>query len=78
MSLVQFETAVDVENNPIRIPEQYIYRIPATVTVSFVEEKSRFRPKTKKKKPSSIEEFSDLKLGSANWKFDREEANERR
>ena len=78
MSVVKFETTVDLENNLIRIPEQYIDKIPARVTVSYVEEKPRFRPKTKKEKPSSIEEFSDLKLDTTNWKFNREEANERR
>ena len=33
MSVIQFETAVDIENNLIRIPEQYIDKIPARVTV---------------------------------------------
>ena len=79
MSVIQFETTVDIENNLIRIPEQYIDKIPASAVVTLVDvEKPRFRPKTKKEKPSSIEEFSDLKLDTSNWKFDREEANERR
>ena len=78
MAVIQFDTSVDAENNLIRIPEQYIDYIPARVTVSFEEEKPLFRPKTKKEKPSSIEEFSDLKLDTTNWKFNREEANERR
>ena len=67
MYVTQFETTVDLKNNLIRIPEQYIDKIPARVTVSFVEEKHRFRPKTKKEKPSSIEEFSDLKLDTTNY-----------
>ena len=46
MSVIQFETAVDVENNLIRIPEQYIDKIPAKVTVSFVDvEKLQLKPK---------------------------------
>ena len=46
MSVIQFETAVDVENNLIRIPEQYIDKIPARVTVSFVDvEKPWLKPK---------------------------------
>jgi hypothetical protein len=77
MPIVQFESAVD--GDIIRIPAQYIGQIPAIVTVTFVDaEKPRFKPKTKKEKPSSLEEFSDLKLDTSNWKFDREEANERR
>ena len=77
MPVIQFESRV--EGNVIRIPEEYVGQMPATVTVSFVDvEKPRFRPKTKKEKPSSIEEFSDLKLDTRNWKFDREEANARR
>ena len=77
MSVIQFESVV--EDNLIRIPEQYIDQIPARVAVTLVDvEKPRFKPKTKKEKPSSIEEFSELKLDISNWKFDREEANERR
>ena len=37
MYVTQFETTVDLENNLIRIPEQYIDKIPARVTVSFVD-----------------------------------------
>ena len=77
MSVIQFESVV--EGNLIRIPKQYIDRIPARVAVTLVDiEKPRLRPRTKKENPSSIEEFSDLKLDTSNWKFDREEANERR
>ena len=77
MSVIQFETTV--ENNLIRIPDKYINQVPSKVAVTLVDiEKPRFRPRTKNEKPSSIEEFSDLKLDTSNWKFDREEANERR
>jgi hypothetical protein len=77
MSVVQFETTR--EGNLIRIPEQYMDKISDVLAVTLVDvEKPRFRPKTKKEKPSSIEEFSVLKLDTTNWKFDREEANERR
>jgi hypothetical protein len=76
MSVIQFETTV--EDNMIRIPEQYIDQISARVAVTLVDiEKPRLRPKTKKEKPSSIEEFSELKLDTRGWKFDREEANGR-
>ena len=76
MSVIQFESVV--EGNIIRIPEEYINQIPDKVTVIFADKNSpQFRPKAKKEKPASIEEFSDLKLDTSNWKFDREEANER-
>ena len=80
MSSIQFETTVDVENNLIRIPEQYIDQIPARVTrvtVKFEdEEKPRLKLKTRKEFPS-IDEFPRV-LDTTDWKFDREEANERR
>ena len=64
MSVIQFETTVDIENNLIRIPEQYIDKIPARVTVSFVDTKKSdlLLPPTMKTK---------------GWKFNREDANER-
>jgi len=77
MSVIQFESVV--EGDIIRIPEEYVDQIPDKVIVTFVDKaKHQLRPKTKKEKPVSIEEFSDLKLDTTNWKFDREEANERR
>jgi hypothetical protein len=77
MSVIQFDSVV--EGDIIRIPEEYIGQIPAMVTVMLMDaEKPRFMPKTKKEKPSSLEEFSNLKLDTRGWKFDREEANERR
>ena len=77
MSVIQFESVV--EGNVIRIPEQYIGKIPDMIAITLTDaEKPGFKPKAKREKPSSIEEFSDLKLDTSNWKFDREEANERR
>jgi hypothetical protein len=63
----------------IRIPEQYRSGISATVTVTLVNTDKpvpNFKSKTRKF-PSSIDEFSELKLDTRGWKFDREEANER-
>ena len=75
MSVIQFESAVD--GDIIRIPAQYIGQIPALVTVTLVDvEKTRFRPKTLKKLPD-IDEFPAM-LDTSGWKFDRDEANERR
>jgi hypothetical protein len=75
MSLIQFESVV--EGNLIRIPEQYVDQIPSVVRVTIVDaEKPRFRPKIKKEWPN-IDEFPAV-LDTSGWKFDREEANERR
>jgi len=77
MASIQFETTVDLENYSIRIPEQYIDQIPARVTVTFDdEEKPRLKLKTRKEMPS-IDEIPAI-LDTRDWKFDREEANERR
>ena len=74
MSVIQFESVV--EGNVIRIPEQYIDKISARVTVTLVDvEKPRFRPKSRKELPG-IEEFPPT-LDTKGWKFDRDEANER-
>jgi hypothetical protein len=75
MSVIQFESVV--EGNIIRIPEEYIGQIPAMVTVTLIDaEKPRFRPKTIGQLPA-IQEFPPL-LDTRGWKFNREEANERR
>ena len=75
MSVIQFESVV--EGDIIRIPAQYIGKIPARVAVTLVDvEKPRLKPKTRKELPS-IEEFPPM-LDTRGWKFDREEANERR
>jgi hypothetical protein len=74
---IQFETVVD--GDIIRIPAQYKGQITASVCVTLMpadEFRLGFRPKTKDK-PSSIDEFPAL-LDTRGWKFDREEANERR
>jgi len=78
MPSIQFETTIDFDNYSIRIPEQYIDQIPASVTrvtVKFeAEEKPRLKLKTRKEFPS-IDEFPRV-LDTTDWKFDREEANE--
>ena len=77
MLTIQF--ASTVENGVIHVPQQYIGKLPAKVKVTLApaDERPRFKPKTKER-PESIEEFSALKLDTRGWKFNREEANERR
>jgi len=77
MRTIQFETVVN--GGVIRIPEQYMDLVPNTVNVTLVpteQEGPKFRPKTKDK-PFSIDEFPAV-LDTKEWKFNREEANERR
>ncbi|MDR2861575.1 MAG: hypothetical protein LBV07_03380 [Syntrophobacterales bacterium] len=75
MQIIRFESII--EGNLIRIPEEYVNQIPARVAVTLVDvEKPKFRPKIKKELPG-IEEFQPV-LDTKGWKFDREEANERR
>jgi hypothetical protein len=75
MSVIQFDSVV--EENIIRIPEEYIGQIPAMVTVTLRDaELPRFRPKTLGQWPE-IQEFIPF-LDTRGWKFNREEANERR
>ena len=75
MSVIQFESVV--EGDVIRIPEQYVGQIPAMVAVTLVDmEKPRLKPKKQQELPG-IDEFPAV-LDTSGWKFDREEANERR
>jgi len=75
---IQFVTIV--ESGIIRIPDQYVMSVPSAVKVT-VEPVGK--PSIKvgvKSKAGEITDadFSALKVDTKNWKFDREEANERR
>jgi len=77
MRTIQFETVVN--GGVIQIPEQYMVDAPYSVNVTLVptgQERLKFKPKTKDK-PLSIDEFPAV-LNTKGWKFNREEANERR
>jgi hypothetical protein len=77
MRAIQFDTVVN--GGIIHIPEQYVELVPSVVNVTLVpatHERLKFRPKTKKK-PFSIDDFPAV-LDTKDWKFSREEANERR
>ena len=77
MRAIQFETVVNA--GIIHIPEQFMKSVPRTVNVTLVSvetERPKFKPKTKAK-PSNIDEFPAV-LDTKGWKFNREEANERR
>ncbi|MCL2426113.1 MAG: hypothetical protein FWD05_07225 [Oscillospiraceae bacterium] len=75
---IQFDTIV--ERGIIRIPEQYVEVIPLTVkvTVSPIIPPN-IRPGAKAKAGMlNATNFSALKIDTNGWRFDREEANERR
>jgi hypothetical protein len=75
---IQFETII--KRGIINIPEQYIAKIPTTakVTVAPVSEPSIRIGVKSKAGVLSDSDFSALKIDTTNWRFNREEANERR
>jgi len=77
-NFIEFET--NVESGVIRIPEQYVKTIPATVKVTLAPvNETRIKAGLKSKAGAlSLSDFSALKIDTLGWKFDREEANERR
>jgi len=77
MNTIQFNTIIN--DGVIQIPEQYLKLIPLAVNVTIIptgHERQKFKPKTKEK-PLNIDEFPAI-LETKDWKFNREEANERR
>jgi hypothetical protein len=78
MKAIQFEAVV--ENNTIRIPEQYTGEIPSAVKVTLApatESKIKYGALSK---AGALPEgyFSAIKIDTRGFKFDREEANARR
>jgi hypothetical protein len=78
MATIQFESVV--EGNLIRIPEQYLNAIHSGVKVTVLSEISEEHTVSPRAKAGALssDDFTALKLDTRNFKFDREEANERR
>ena len=76
--VIHFETTV--ERGIIRIPEQFIRIVPAVVSVTLAPiKKSRIvEGSSAEAGILSIDNFKALRIDTQNWKFNREEANERR
>ena len=76
--VIHFETTV--ERGMIRIPEQYIRIVPAAVRVTLAPIKDpRIVEGCRAEAGAlSIDNFLALSIDTRNWKFIREEANERR
>ena len=78
MSTIQFEAVVD--DNIIRIPGKYRRKIRsgARVKVSTVETSDNDLKAKAKAGLLTVDDFTALKIDTRGFKFDREEANERR
>jgi hypothetical protein len=77
MRSIQFESIV--EGGVIRIPAQYMGILPDTVKVTLVPAENT-RPEFKPKAKAGAlfpDDFTPM-IDTRDWKFDREEANERR
>jgi hypothetical protein len=75
---IQFESVV--EGGMIRIPKQFLKTVPSTVKVILApasDAKIRFAPKSGAGELSG-DEFDAVKIDTTVFRFDREEANERR
>jgi len=75
---IQFETVID--SGIIRIPDQYIKTVPPFAKVTIAPgNSSRIKIGRKSKAGElSLNSFSCMKIDTRDWKFNREEANERR
>jgi len=75
---IQFETII--ESGIIRIPEQFIKAVPTAVVVTLVPVSDTHIKMGARSKAETLspEDFSAIKIDLKGWKFDREEANERR
>ena len=71
MSVIQFESVV--EGNLIRIPEEYVNTIHSGTKVTV-----RLRNCRADAGNLLPDDFTDLRLDTRDFKFNREEANERR
>jgi hypothetical protein len=71
-----FEFQSIIRDGVIPIPKEYAGKIQSSaVQVSITEITAN---STQKVKPFTFEDFSAISIDTRSWKFDREEANERR
>jgi hypothetical protein len=77
MSAIRFEAVV--ENDTIRIPEQFrTYIRKGKVQVTLLTDPVRELVDKTKAGTLTLDDFTELKLLTKDFKFDREEANARR
>ena len=73
---IEFESVVN--EGTIRIPEKYKKSLVQGSVVTVLINIQHELPDKTKAGMLSLEDFSGMKLDTRGWKFDREEANERR
>ena len=78
MSVIQFETTV--VDNLIRIPEEYLNAIHSGTKVTVRSNNNQKRIRNCRAEAGALlpDDFSALRIDTRGFKFDREEANERR
>jgi hypothetical protein len=77
MSAIQFDAVV--ENGTIRIPEQFRTSVrKGKVRVTLLTDPVRESVNKTKAGSLTLDDFTELKLSTKGFKFDREEANARR
>jgi hypothetical protein len=77
MNAIAFQSVL--HDNVIRVPDQYRFdaEIPVLVTITVMaEDKPHIIPRRKRGKVTE-DNFTALRIDTKNFKFDREEANER-
>jgi hypothetical protein len=72
MRTVEFNSVI--EGDIIRVPERYKNITGSTVRVTIMPSEEIVT----KRKTLGPEDFTELKIQTRGWKFDRDEANERR
>jgi len=78
MQTIEFQSVV--EDGSIRIPEQYTQYLTGVVKVTIVPMNIGKIKFARRAGPGELSpgDFSALKINTIGWKFNREEANERR
>ncbi|GHV43650.1 hypothetical protein AGMMS50268_15680 [Spirochaetia bacterium] len=73
-SVIEFQSVI--RDGVIPIPKEYAGKIQSSAIQVAITEITANSPK--KVKPFTFEDFSAIAIDTRSWKFDREEANERR
>jgi hypothetical protein len=79
MQSVEFET--EIVNDTISIPQEHRDNLPHKVRVIIMDELSSHHPdiiRTKRKYKVTADDFNSVVIDTTKFKFNREEANERR
>jgi len=77
MQAVEFET--EIVNDTICIPQEYKGSLPHKARIIIMDSlfSNPYIARTKKKDTITEDDFKSIKISTSNFKFNREEANER-